>query len=94
MKCKQIGLNARRNKKSSKINWKNGKHRKQRYVRNLRIGLAEKREQLRVKNINVGETETRVVVTIEKVIKSAMELSKKGAVWLEQRKRKRNLELV
>ena len=36
----------------------------------------------------------RVVVTIEKVIKSAMELSKKGAVWLEQRKRKINLEGV
>ena len=59
-------------------------------MRNSRIGLAEKREQLRVKNIY----ETRVVVTIEKVIKSAMELSKKGAVWLEQRKRKINLELV
>jgi hypothetical protein len=63
-------------------------------VRNLRIGLAEKREQLRVKNMNKGETETRVVVTIEKVIKSAMELSKNGAVWLEQRKRKINLEGV
>ena len=63
-------------------------------MRNLIIGLAEKREQLRVKNMNKGETETRVVVTIEKVIKSAMELSKKRAVWLEQRKRKGNLEGV